>query len=92
MRKKFILPVIISLIGFSTLSVSFYYKHKLNQAKKGIDTLLSPLSANPFGDVLGSNAKSQLGSYEVKIHILMAIGAVITACGVSYLVYKMQKE
>jgi hypothetical protein len=91
MKIKKTVALIISLLGIGILGTSFYYKHKLNQAKEGVNSLLSPLASNPFGEYIGSDAKHKLRGYEIKIHLLMAFGAILTACGVSYYVYIKQK-
>jgi hypothetical protein len=92
MRTKLIIATAITVLGLSVLTASFYYKHRLNEAKTGVETLLTPLHGNPFGSAIGSDAKNSLKAYATKIHLMMAGGALITACGFSYFVYIRQKK
>jgi len=89
-RKK-LLSVIVSLIGIVAVVLAFHYKGKLSSAQKGIDSAFGS-SDNPFSKMIEEGAHHKLSGYEVKIHILMAVGAIITALGISSYVYFHQKK
>ena len=90
-RRKKLLSVIISAVGIVAVILAFHYKGKLNSAQKGIDSAFSS-SDNPFSKMIEEGAHHKLKGYEVKIHILMAIGAIVTALGISSYVYYHQKK
>lgn len=92
MRSMKLISLIVAVVGIAGLGAGFYYKKKLNEAKKGIDTLFAPGGSNPFSDVVGFGAKSKLRSYEIKIHLLLAVSAIMTAGGAAYFVYLRQKK
>lgn len=92
MNKKRIISMATTAIGVILLAVGFHYKNKLNQASKGLDTALSPLSDNPFASAVGSGAHHKIKGYQVKIHLVIVAGAILTAAGVSYFVYLRQKK
>ena len=79
LRKK-ILSIVISLLGIIMLCAGFYYKHKLNVAKTGTVFLKN----NPFGDVTSSYGDHKFRPYELKIHLILASGAIFTALGLGY--------
>ena len=89
-RKKLI-SVIVSLIGIVAVVLAFHYKGKLTAAQRGVDSAFGS-SDNPFSRMVEEGAHHKLSGYEVKIHILMAIGAVVTALGISSYVYFQQKK
>lgn len=92
MKKMTLISLVITLLGLAGLGAGFYYKHKLTQAEKGIDNLFSHDRSNPFSDAVGFGAKSKIRSYEIKIHLLLAISAIMTAGGASLFVYFRQKK
>jgi hypothetical protein len=92
MKKITLISLVVTLLGVTGLGAGFYYKHKLNEAQKGLENLFSHDKSNPFSDAVGFGAKSKLKSYELKIHLLLAISAIMTAGGASLFVYFRQKN
>lgn len=92
MKKITLISLVITLLGTTGLGSGFYYKHKLNEAKEGLENLFSHGKSNPFNDAVGFGAKNKLRSYEIKIHLLLGISAIMTAGGISLFVYFRQKN
>ena len=92
MRYKQILALIIVVIGIGALGTGFYYKKRITETQKGVETLLSPMSGNPFSHSITEDLSAKLKGYEIKIHLLLGLGALMTAFGVSYYFYLKQKK
>lgn len=92
MKKMTLMSLVAIALGMTGLGAGFYYKQKLNEAQRGVDNLFTHDKSNPFGEAVGFGVKSKLKSYELKIHLLLGISALITAGGVSLFVYFRQKK
>jgi uncharacterized membrane-anchored protein len=92
MRMKQVLALVVTVIGIGVLGAGFYYKKRINETKEGISTMMAPLSGNPFSSVITVDAKNKLKSYELKIHLFLGFGALLTAFGISYYIYSKKHD
>lgn len=90
MNKKRLIAIILTAAGLTGLGVGFHYNHKLNKAASTSGRLLSPFEDNTFGSLLGSSADKKIRSYRIKIHLLLAASAILTAYGASLLITKKE--